>query len=424
MMSLKYSEQAGMLDERVLMPYFQPILALDSRSVIGYEVLGRCRTEDGGVASLGPFFTDANADVREQVRVDRIIRERAIARLAKAAEAQRPLLFLNVKPSWIDKIYQNGEKLYTLHMLEQHGIDPGRVVIEITEDRFAGSMQRLSEVVGIYRSAGCRIAIDDTGTGFNSADRIAELNPDILKVDIHLMKRSASHSGYLAVLRSYSALAEQIGASLLIEGVETEEDLQRAIQLGARYVQGYLFAPAEPDFQPKDRFARIVDRGLSQHRLNVRRSEARWRETGELLAGCLQTVRRGMGDAGGPAGDADRYDELVGGLLEILPDSCIRVYLCRDDGEQLSSNFQREDGRWLRQPEYRGSNWSWRPYFVADILQPAAGMNANISRSYADLGTRQWIRTISASLAQGLIVLFDIVDEDAAVRSDGPGLKE
>jgi EAL domain-containing protein (putative c-di-GMP-specific phosphodiesterase class I) len=422
-MSLKYTVQPFMLDERDLMPYFQPILALDSRLVIGYEVLGRYRTDEGA-ASLGPFFTDANADVREQVRVDRIIRERAIARLAQASETQRPLLFLNVKPSWIDRTYQDEGKLQTLRMLERHGIDPDRVVIEITEDRYAGSMQRLSEIVGVYRRAGCRIAIDDTGTGFNSADRIAELHPDILKVDIHLMKRSASHSGYLAVLRSYSVLAEQIGASLLIEGVETEDDLQRAIQLGARYVQGYLFAPAEPEFQPKDRYAGIVDRGLAEHRRSVRRSEARWRETGEMLSGCLQSVRSGLGSAGGSADDADRYDRLVEGLAEKLPDTCIRVYLCREDGEQLSSNFQREGGRWVRQPEYRGSNWSWRPYFVADMLHPAVGVNANISRSYADLGTRRWIRTISASLAPGLIVLFDIMDEEAAVKTDGSGLAE
>jgi EAL domain-containing protein (putative c-di-GMP-specific phosphodiesterase class I) len=416
-MSLNCTVHPDMLDERVLMPYFQPILALESRLVIGYEVLGRYRTDEGA-ASLGPFFTDANADVREQIRVDRIIREQAIARLAKTTEAQRPLLFLNVKPSWMDQAYLREGKLQTLRMLERHGIAPDRVVIEITEDSFAGSMQQLSDCVSIYRSAGCRIAIDDTGTGFNSADRIAELNPDILKVDIHLMKRSASHSGYLAVLRSYSVLAEQIGASLLIEGVETEDDLQRAIQLGARYVQGYLFAAAGPDFQPKDRYAGIVDRGLAQHRRSVRRSEARWRETGELLADCLRSVRRGMGDPGGPASDADRYDRLVEGLLDRLPDACIRVYLCREDGEQLSSNFQRENGRWVKQPEYRGSNWSWRPYFVADILLPADGMNANISRIYADLGTGKWIRTISASLVQGLIVLFDIVD-DAAVRTDG-----
>lgn len=418
-MSLKCSVQPGMLDERVVMPYFQPILALDSRLVIGYEVLGRYRTKEGA-ASLGPFFTDADADVREQIRVDRIIRKKAIARLAQTPEAQRPVLFLNVKPSWFDQVQQYEGKLQTLHMLERHGIAPDRVVIEVTEDSFAGSMQRLGEIVNIYRSAGCRIAIDDTGTGFNSADRIAELNPDILKVDIHLMKRSASHSGYLAVLRSYSVLAEQIGASLLIEGVETEDDLQRAIQLGARYVQGYLFSAAEPDFQPKDRYVGIVSRGLAQHRRSVRQSESRWRETGELLAGCLQSARRGMDDADGPEGGDDRYDRLVEGLLERLPDTCIRVYMCREDGEQISSNFQRENGRWVRQPEYRGSNWSWRPYFVADILLPAVGMNANISRSYADLGTRKWIRTISASLVEGLIVLFDIIDDEAAVRTDDP----
>lgn len=420
-MSLKSTVLPGMLDERDLFPCFQPILALDSRLVVGYEVLGRYRTAEGA-ASLGPFFTDANADVREQVRIDRIIRERAIARLAQTDDAQRPLLFLNVKPSWIDRTYQNEGRLHTLRMLERYGVAPDRVVIEITEDSFPGSIERLGEIVGIYRSAGCRIAIDDTGTGFNSADRIAELNPDILKVDIHLMKRSASHSGYLAVLRSYSVLAEQIGASLLIEGVETEDDLQRAIQLGARYVQGYLFSPAEPDFQPKDRYAGIVDSGLSRHRLGVRMSEARWRATGEKLARCLRAARLGEDGAGGPEGAFDRYDRLVERLLDRLPDTCIRVYLCREDGEQLSSNYQREDGRWVRQPEYRGSNWSWRPYFIADILHPEAGVNANISRSYADLGTRRWIRTISASLGGGLVVLFDIIDVEAAFRTDGPAV--
>ena len=418
-MSLKYSMQPGMLDERDLVPWYQPILALDSRLVIGYEVLGRYRTEEG-MASLGAFFTDASADVGEQIRVDRIIRERAIRRLAEMEEARRPLLFLNIKPSWIDRACQDDGGLHTIRMLEKHGIAPNRVVIEITEDRFSGSNERLGKIVDIYRSAGCLIAIDDTGTGFNSADRIAELNPDILKVDIHLMKRSASHSGYLAVLRSISVLAEQIGASMLIEGVETEEDLQRAIQLGARYVQGYLFSAAEPEFQPNDRYADIVNRGLSRFRREVRLAEEHWRETGEKLAECLRFARP---EAGGETeGGPERYDRLIEGLLDKLPDACIRVYLCRVDGEQLSSNYRRENGHWVRQPEYRGSNWSWRPYFVADMLHPAIGVNANISRSYADLGTRRWIRTISASLSNGLIVLFDMIDEEAAVRTNVRGV--
>lgn len=415
-MALNCTEQPGQLDERDLMPYYQPILALDNRRIIGYEVLGRYRTAEGAV-SLGPFFTDANADVHEQVRIDRIIRERAIARLVQMAESQRPMLFLNVKPAWIERTYQHEGKLHTLRMLERYGVDPNRIVIEITEDSYTGSMQRLGEIVNVYRSAGCRIAIDDTGAGFSSADRIAELQPDILKVEFHLMKRSASHSGYLAVLRSYSALAEQIGASLLIEGVETEEDLQRAIQLGARYVQGFLFAPAEPDFQRQDRYTDILDRGLRQHRRNVRRSEDGWREAGRRLAEHLKALRNSPDITGGPAGSAGQYDRLIDGLLEGLPDSCIRVYLCSEDGEQLSSNFQREDGSWVRQPEYRGSNWSWRPYFVADMLQPAAAAGANISRRYADLGTRHWIRTISAALTKDLVLFFDIIDEEAAVMT-------
>jgi EAL domain-containing protein (putative c-di-GMP-specific phosphodiesterase class I) len=411
-MSLEYSVHPGKMDERDLFPCFQPILALDSRLVIGYEVLGRCRIAEGST-SLGPFFTDADADTQEQIRVDRIIRERAIARLSETDAARRPLLFLNVKPSWIVSTWQDEGELYTLRMLERHGIAPDRVVIEITEDGFSGSNERLGEIVSIYRDAGCRIAIDDAGTGFNSADRIAELNPDILKVDIHLMKRSASHSGYLAVLRSYSVLAEQIGASLLIEGVETGDDLERAIQLGARYVQGYLFSPAEPDFQPEDRYADIVAEGLARHRLGVMRSEARWREIGERLADCLRCARFDAGE-----GSSDAYDRLIEGLLGKLPDTCIRVYLCREDGEQLSSNYRRENGNWIRQPEYRGSNWSWRPYFVTENLHLADGVHAHVSRSYADLGTRRWIRTITATLGGGLIALFDVMDDEAAFRTD------
>jgi len=412
-MSLTSMVHPGIPGERDLFPWFQPILALDSRLVIGYEVLGRCRTAEGP-ASLGPFFTDGGADMQEQVRVDRIIRERAIARLAEMDESQRPLLFLNVKPSWIDRTWQLEGRLHTLLMLERYGVAPDRVVIEITEDGFSGSIERLGEIVDVYRSAGCRIAVDDAGAGFNSADRIAALNPEILKVDIHLMKRSARHNGYLAVLRSYSVLAEQIGASLLIEGVETGDDLQRAIQLGARYVQGNLFSPAEPEFQPEDRYAAIVEEGLARHRRGVMRSEARWRDIGGRLADCLKSVRLEAGE-----GSADRYDRLIEALLGKLPDTCIRAYLCREDGEQLSSNYRRENGGWIRQPEFRGSNWSWRPYFMTDILHLADGVSANVSRSYADLGTRRWIRTISASLGGGLIALFDIIDDEAAFGPDG-----
>ena len=283
----------------------------------------------------------------------------------------------------------------------------------------------VEELVDIYRRAGCRIAIDDVGTCFSSADRIAAVQPDILKIDIHLMKKSASHNGYLGVLRSFSALAEQIGASLLIEGVETKEDLQRAIQLGARYVQGYLFAPAEPDFRAPDFYARAIDEGLALNRRTIRAAEGAWRAEGERLV--ARMAASGFVFEPGSAASkfrsvpeyADLYDRMIERMLGGLPDHCIRVYLCRTDGEQLSSNYRRVDGTWTCEPEYRGANWSWRPYFVTDLLQLQGDTRSSVSRSYADLDTRRWIRTISAAVPEGGILFFDFTDDELHLQAEG-----
>jgi EAL domain-containing protein (putative c-di-GMP-specific phosphodiesterase class I) len=399
-------------------PYFQPILALDTRRIVGYEVLGR-KVSQGVVQSLGPFFTDARVSVDDQMRIDRHIRRQAFDKLSRTTE-QQPMLFVNLKPSWIQKAYARTGELPTLSYLESYKIDPGRIVLEITEDAYVGSMSEFREIVEIYRSKGCRIAIDDVGTGFSSADRIAQIQPDLLKVDIHMMKSSASHSGYLGVLRSFSTLAEQIGASLLIEGIETRDDLLRAIEIGARYVQGYLFAPAEADYRQPDAFSPLVEQGLEEHRRIVRASDAHWRDLGDKLvasmdAGRFPFGRGSLGDAFELSpDDAEWYDGMIERLLPCMPESCIRVYLCRVDGMQLSSNYHYVGGTWTRESEYRGANWSWRPYFLSDLLQLRGASRATVSRPYADLDSRLWIRTISAAVSDKGILFMDIADERIA----------
>jgi len=397
-------------------PFFQPILALDRRQIVGYEVLGRMVKPQGAV-SLGPFFADVRVPVDAKMRIDRWIRKQAFAKLSRTTERQ-PLLFVNLKPSWIQRAYADTGELPTLSYLEAYDIDPGRIVVEITEDAYAGSMSEFRDIVEIYRSRGCRIAIDDVGTGFSSADRIAQIQPDLLKVDIHMMKQSASHSGYLGVLRSFSTLAEQIGASLLIEGVETNDDLLRAIEIGARYVQGYLFAPAEPEFRPLQAFSALIEHGLEEHRHIVRASDAYWRELGDRLVASIEEGHCAIGTGNASFGDAfalsadaaERYDALVEGMLAFMPDACIRIYLCREDGMQLSSNFRNTGGTWMREPEFRGANWSWRPYFLSELLQLRGEARATVSRPYADLDSRLWIRTVSAAVCEQGILFMDIAD--------------
>lgn len=393
--------QSLQLVDETIAAYYQPIIALDTRRISGYEVLGRA-VGKRGPRSLGPFFGDDSIPMEEHLFVDRLLREQAIAKHAR--EDNPPLLFLNLKPAWI---YQQGEhgEIYTLDLISKYKADPSRIVIEITEESFHGSMDVLREVIERYRSYGCRIAIDDVGSGFSSADRIAQIQPNLLKIDMHMVKRSATHDGYYGVLRSFSELAEQIGASLLFEGVETIEDLERAIRSGARYVQGFLFARASDGFLEPSSFASVIEGELDRNLKQLARTERRWQQLAESLAERLQTI---VSETASP----ELADEWLEALLPDLDESCTKVYMCNEEGIQLSANFSRgADGKWKREEEYRYANWSWRPYFVPNLVQLNDSRRAIVSRSYTDIDSRVWIRSISVLVRPGLILFADSKDE-------------
>ena len=116
----------------------------------------------------------------EQIRVDRQLRELAFAKFSGSAPDQG-MLFINLKPSWIFHTYATTGELPTLRLLDIYGIDPRRVVIEITEESFQEPMEQLRAVVDLYRNEGCLIAIDDVGSGCSNMDRIAQIQPQILE---------------------------------------------------------------------------------------------------------------------------------------------------------------------------------------------------------------------------------------------------
>ncbi len=400
-----------------LLAYYQPIVALETRSIVGYEALGR-QLVDGTIRSLGPFFSDSSIPVEEHVRIDRLLREQAIAKLSQLPDP--PMLYINLKPSWIYQHYKSSGELHTLQLLDKYGIHPSKICIEITEEEFNGSISELNEIINLYRAYGCRIAIDDVGTGFSNFDRIAQIQPNLLKIDIHLMKKSANHSGYLGVLRSFSTLAEQIGASLLVEGVETNQDLKRAIQIGARYVQGYLFAPAEPEFRLMDSFTPLIEAELDEHRQNLQATKQLWEELGDHLVDKVETsgIRSLLEATRDSETDdmlydinSEQADRVIKHLLPSLNRSCMRVYLCRNNGIQLSANHIRDFGEsWRMELEYRNADWSWRPYFIPHLSHENSRVEAKVSTLYADLDTHAWIRTVSIPIGKELVLLLDVAD--------------
>lgn len=382
-----------------VIPFYQPILSLQTMSVVGYEALGR-ELRHGEVRSLGPFFHDASVPERLHIALDR--RLRAIAMQKLADERYPGLLFLNLKPGWIHQVYSETGRLPTLEMLERCGFPGSQLVVEITEEAFSGKLQELKAIIDVYRSCGCRIAVDDVGSGFSSLDRIAVFQPDIIKMDLKILKKSAVHDGYKALLRSFSIIAEQMGASLLVEGVETAADLNNAMGVGARYVQGFLFSEAKKELQPPDRYAERLRAELLRYGREAHAAYQRLMDAEERL------VR--LADHTAVLGGGQDPDLLVEELLHAVPDNGLRVYLCGENGVQLSSNFERDgSGGWSRDPGFRGSNWLWRPYFIPSIVHMQKQRSGLLSQAYADLDTFQPIQTYSCPIGDGRYLFVDLI---------------
>ncbi|WP_405458295.1 EAL domain-containing protein [Paenibacillus sp. HJGM_3] len=395
---LRATTRPGM--KREIMPYFQPIVSLQTLQIYGYEALGRM-VQGNEQKSLGPFFEDGTVSLEDHLRIDRILREKAIRTFA--ASDQSGCLFINIKPSWIYSQYNGKGSLYTLELLKQHKLSPVRLVIEITEEEFSGDLERLADIVKLYRDAGCIIAVDDVGSGFSNLDRIALIQPRIMKMDLNMLKKASVHDGYKALLRSFSAIATQIGASLLVEGIETKADLQLALEIGARYAQGYLFSVAEAELQPSNRYVELLfqeirryhDRNYQKFELLAREEQA-WNAKMELIIG--ESI--GWVDA----------DERIEQLLPLLASSfCIRIYACRDDGFQVSSNhFLNEEGSWSKDASFRGTNWSWRPYFIPNILNMKRYKRGTMSTGYVDLDSNRMIHTFSYPSRDGMYLFLDL----------------
>lgn len=380
-------------------PFFQPILSLQSMSVIGHESLGR-EIVDGEVRSLGAFFHDPEIPESLQIATDRRLRQMAIEKAVQ--EEYSGLLFVNLKPGWIYRSYRETGKLPTLGLIQQYGLPARRVVVEITEESFSGKLKELLEIVDIYRQHGCLLAVDDVGSGFSSLDRIATFRPDIIKMDLKILRKSVTDDGYRALLRSFSIIAEQMGGSLLVEGVENVNDLKNAMAAGARYVQGYLFSEARQDFQPENKYAALLNDQMGKYGresytsyLKLMDAEHRLKELAERIA--ARAVER-------------EPDHLAGELTHEVPDNALRVYLCRGDGIQVSCNFDRnEDGTWSRNEEYRGSSWLWRPYFIPTIIHMQKQRSGILSQAYADLTTTKPIQSYSCPVGPDLYLFVDLL---------------
>ena len=121
-----------------------------------------------------------------------------------------------------------------------------RLVIEVTEHAPIGDYQSLTSALAPVRARGVRLAIDDAGAGFASLQHILRLGPEFIKLDMGLIRGIHRDRSQQALAAGLISFAEKIGATIVAEGIEVEEELEALYSLGVEFGQGYLFAQPGP----------------------------------------------------------------------------------------------------------------------------------------------------------------------------------
>ena len=126
--------------------------------------------------------------------------------------------------------------------LRETGLTPHNLTLEVTESLAINDMNRMKEILGDIRKLGVRIALDDFGTGYSSLNHIRELPFDVIKVDQSFVKDLAEDAYSQSFIKMVAELAQTIGVSICVEGIETEEQYRLLEDMKVRMVQGYYFA--------------------------------------------------------------------------------------------------------------------------------------------------------------------------------------
>ncbi len=211
---------------------FQPIVTADTGDVFAYEALTRCSLEQFANPAL---LFDQAALQGDAGRLGSIARKLAV----ETSGGKK--LFLNVHPSELrsDCLLRESDAIY-------HHDAP--VFLELTEAAsLSGDDEALDRLKRIRARGSVLLAVDDFGAGYSNLQRLLDLHPAFVKLDRAMITGLDRKPRHQRVVQAMVELCRDLGASVVAEGVETEDELKAVVDAGANFVQGYLLArPAAP----------------------------------------------------------------------------------------------------------------------------------------------------------------------------------
>jgi len=225
----------------MLKSVFQPIFNAD-KNIIGLEALLRICDAQGNAIRPDLFFHTKTYSTKTKIAVEALSRAIHILNFAQSKYNEKKL-FLNVLPEPSQNLLHTQERTELLSHLNELNLKSNQIVMEFVELEVQ-DCRLLSRVKTLLHQSGCAIAVDDYGTQASNQERVALLNPEILKIDRSLLNDFMA--GVVDPLQSALKVAAEVGAQTVIEGIESSEQFQRMVALDIDMFQGYHLAEPKP----------------------------------------------------------------------------------------------------------------------------------------------------------------------------------
>jgi diguanylate cyclase (GGDEF)-like protein len=219
-------------------PFYQPLIDLRTRQVVGFEALARWRHP-----TLGDVPPDRFIPIAESCGLINQLTDHLLRHAARAACQWPKEVSLSFNISTL-QLKDHTLALRILSILGESGMSPSRLEIEITESALVQDLESAQKVLGALRGAGVRIALDDFGTGFSSLYHLRNFKIDTLKIDRSFVNNMECEPEAAAFIRALLGLGHGLGLTVTAEGVEQPEQATALLEAGCEQAQGYLYGPA------------------------------------------------------------------------------------------------------------------------------------------------------------------------------------
>lgn len=374
---------------------YEPIYSADGHRVVAYEVIGQINGEND-VIDIEQFTYENEAPEDIRAEIQQLFVRKSLQSVAEFIDDEVGL-YIPCNPNLLMLDFGEGYFSMLKELISEQNLP--NITLVMAEHLYTGDIKQLHHLVRYIKTYGVKIALSDVGSP-TKLENILMLEPNVLKINVEQLNYNlwGAQNHTFATIRS---LAVKMGALLLIENIETVYQLQYGWKNGARYYKGPYLQQPQQQFAPRDslkeRFRNECEQFISAEKKQLLQKYEEMKRLEKTIYTVVEQITP----------KSTQEDKLIH-LANALQDCAFRIYICDNNGFQTSPNIRWKDQQWEIQQSAKGKNWSWRPYFLLNIIKMAKDQKGELSSVYSDIETGELTRTFSMAITNEEFLFIDI----------------